>query len=1243
MKAHFYSPMGLRGENFVTLFNRYNARVAAIDISGISRHGISSVLRRLFAWMPGIRTSASARIFLMLPMMLAWGLSDSLGSTSPEEEKDLPPPLFQTSFSEPPGENYWMGDLAFFRTVPGNVPGLLRQHAPPDLGSVRLSTRESYPAIYWEWYVKQGFAPSNNNRAFMYLNADSGSLDEQTTGWVVRTGENGTPKHFRLFRYEQGGTRTEILKSDITVEGETGYRIRVLITPDRKIHLYVGRGRSSTPLLQTESALLPEDQALPDGHFGIRTRYTATRSDQFYFSDVWIADAFPGPGITDIDTPGPSDQAFMDNGPWQPDSNGTIIRLTFNVPPEPSHLTTSTFQLGDGTGPDAIHCPHPQTCLLLFEGGLVSGEYLLLTESYETIYGQVSDPGKHSFLIAGEARAGDVILNEFMYRPPSGTPSYVELLNTSTNIINLRNWRLQRRAVSTEPLRLISAGDVFLHPGEYLVLAADDGLKDGMPDARNIHVMEAFPRFNIASSDEIRLFSGSGALIDSLQYHPSSWGGSGVALERRSPSVPSWIPQNWEESRSPAGGTPGYTNTAAPPDSPPELVHIEYTNPQRIVLSFSRWLDAGSVSDAGAIHLETTDHDGSPDAGSGFSFSSLQDHGISYTAVMADEKTVLVLPDVPLQHGRNYRIRVTGIRDLFGTPMRPAEQRFTYYDVVEATPHDVILNELLYRPDQGRRRRFVEILNRSDKVFDLRGWKIGRRLGSPVDLFERTCPEPVYLVPGEKMVISEPGLIPADDGVHLVELTAFPSLSRFGDQIYLLSAGGITADSLSYFPEWGGNRDGVSLERVDPDGASGDPANWSEHPESHSAGQRNHHFNDTPLPVALDFAVKVDDRDILLHFSRFVSVESFNSVALDGRPLSLLPLDTTLNLEMPSYGSVFRFRSSNPIERRHARTTISSVRDFAGRAGRNLEAPLVFVPEPGDVIINEVMYQPVSDRYGNRPDQSEYVEVLNRSDLHLSMEQLFLHDQPDKNNDVQKLMPEETALLSLAPGEYFVFHADTSVDFHNTRIYQAFAQANPEADRFVRIDRLTLGLSTQGDRLYISTGNRRILDSLWFDPGWHNPNLPDVRGISLERIDRHFSTQDRTNWTSSASPQGGTPGTSNSVTVRALKVSEHGLSLGPNPFSPNGNGMDDHLVIQYQLDDPDYLMHVRIFDRQGRIVRTLADGDHAGRSGTLIWDGRTDRGLMNRTGLYIIHFEAYNYSANRKKTFREIAVLAVPL
>lgn len=1238
--------MGLRGENLVTLFNHYNARVAAIEISGISsisRNGNSPVLRCHRVSIRGTRGSAYAGVFLMLAMMLAWGPSDLLASTSSEEEKDSPPPLFQTSFSDPPGEDYWMGDLSFFRTVPGDVPGLLRQHAPPDLGSARLSTRESYPAVYWEWYVRQDFSPSNNNRAFIYLNADSGSMDEQTRGWVVRTGENGTPKHFRLFRHEQGGIRTEILKSDITVEAETGYRIRVLITPNRKIHLYVGRGRSSTPLLQTETALLPDDQALPDGHFGMRTRYTATRSDQFYFSDVWIADALPDPGITDIDTPGPSDQAFMDNSPWQPDSNATIIRVTFNMPPDPSHLATSTFQLGDGTRPDAIQCPHPQACLLLFEDGLISGEYLLLTKSYETIYGQVSDPGKHSFLIAGDARAGDVILNEFMYRPPSGTPSYVELLNTSTNIINLRHWRLQRRAVSTEPVRLISAEDVFLHPGQYLVLAADDGLKDGMPDARNIHVMEAFPRFNIASSDDIRLFSGSGAIIDSLQYHPSSWGGSGRALERRSPIVPSWIPLNWEESRSPAGGTPGYPNTAAPPDSPPEMIHIEYSNPDRIVLSFSRWLESGSVSDAGVIHLETTAHDGSSGTGSGYSFKSLQKNGISYTTMMADEKTVLVLPDTPLKHGKSYRIRVSGIRDLFGTPMRPAEQRFTYYDIVEATPHDVILNELLYRPDHGHRRRFVEILNRSDMVFDLRGWKIGRRLGSPVDLFQHTLPEPVYLVPGAKMVISEPGLIPADDSVRLVELTAFPSLSRFGDQVYLLSAGGITADSLSYSPEWGGNRDGVSLERIDPDGASGDPANWREHPESHSAGLRNHHFNNTPSPVTLDFAVKVDDRDIRLYFSRFVSDESLSSVALDGHPLALLPSDTAFNRDLPTFSSVFLFRSSKPIDRRHARITVSGVRDYAGRPGRNLEAPLVFVPEPGDMIINEVMYQPVSDRYGNRPDQSEYVELLNRSEIYLSIEQLYLHDQPDKNNGVQKLIPKETALLSLAPGEYLVLHADTSVDFHGTRIYRAFSQAVSEADRFVRIDRLTLGLSTQGDRLYVSTGNRRILDSLWFDPGWHNPNLPDVSGISLERIDRYISTQDRTNWTSSASPLGGTPGTSNSVTVAAFDVAEYGLSLGPNPFSPNSDGVDDHLVIQYHLDDPDYLMHVRIFDRQGRLVRTLTDGEHAGRSGMLIWDGRTDRGLMNRTGLYIIHFEAFNYSANRKKTFREVAVLAVPL
>ncbi len=1151
------------------------------------------------------------------------------------------PPLFQTSFTSPLDEKNWQGNLPYFRVLTSQESGLLQLDAPPEHGSAYLATRNPYRALHWEWYIRQAFAPSNNNRAFIYLNADSGELDDQPSGFAVRTGENGTPKYFRLIHFDQESKASELLKSEVKIEADKGYRVRVLLSNEGEIHLYLSEGRFSTPLLQPEKAFLPGVGEALDGYFGFHTRYTATRSNQFYFSDISIADELPAPGIQDVTTSSPADAPSRDSNPWQHLTHGTTLTVIFNLPPVSADLSPGLFQLDTGLQPDEIHCSHPQVCSLLFGESLSSGKYRLITDAYNTIYGQQAAPEETPVLIPGKADPGDIIINEFMYRPPAGLTSYVELLNTSDKLLNLRNWKLQRRALAAEPERIISNDDLILLPGELLVLTGDPAALSSIPDAAGVYQMSNFPRFNIASNDEIRLFSESNVLIDSLQYLPSSWGGYEVALERKSPEVPAWIQLNWAESVSKHGGTPGWHNSVKPPETPPELLNTDYSNSEAIIMSFSRMMNENSVRKPGNITLYAI-HGGETYAYAPDSPSSTGDGiKISFTPVLSGPETVTLIPSESLDNGFFYTIQLVGIQDIFGNPIKQQERRFMYYDISEASRNDVIINEVLYRPDQSHDHRFVEILNKSNRVFDLRNWKIGRSIGNPDLIVDPEISEPVYLTPGQKAVISEPGLALAEQNITSkvlhIEQQAFPSLSRLGDSVYLLNCQNITTDSLSYSPAWGGNRDGLSIERINPDGATLDPSNWREHPEKHSAGYRNFNFEDEPDPVMLLHAAKKNDLEIELHFSRFVHGESLQQVSLDDQIITLTDSENDA-----TYDSRFIFRSDHEIQRHYKQVHIPTVTDYAGSLSTNLEVPLSFPPEQGDLIINEVMYQPIAERYSTRPDQSEFVEIFNRSGISVKVDHLVLHDRPDKNGHIRTLTPANLQLSSLPPESHAVFYADTSSTLQSARIYQSFSIMDRMAGNFFHIDRLTLGLSIQGDELYLSYGEK-IIDSLWYHPSWHNPNLSDVRGISLERISQDMQTQNRTNWTSSSSPDGGTPGYMNSAAMPVTESILNGLKLSPNPFSPNGDGYDDHLIIHYQLDHPDYLMHVRIFDRQGRLVRTLADGNRAGRSGKLIWDGRSESGLMNRAGLYIVHYEAFDSYKNDRQIYRAVAVLAVPL
>lgn len=79
------------------------------------------------------------------------------------------------------------------------------------------------------------------------------------------------------------------------------------------------------------------------------------------------------------------------------------------------------------------------------------------------------------------------------------------------------------------------------------------------------------------------------------------------------------------------------------------------------------------------------------------------------------------------------------------------------------------------------------------------------------------------------------------------------------------------------------------------------------------------------------------------------------------------------------------------------------------------------------------------------------------------------------------------------------------------------------------------------------------------------------------------------------------------------------LQVGPNPFTPNGDGVNDLTTVSFSLlrltsSTP---VALRIFDLSGRLVRRV-DGQLAGSSASqLQWDGRDDKAALMPPGLYV--------------------------
>ena len=97
------------------------------------------------------------------------------------------------------------------------------------------------------------------------------------------------------------------------------------------------------------------------------------------------------------------------------------------------------------------------------------------------------------------------------------------------------------------------------------------------------------------------------------------------------------------------------------------------------------------------------------------------------------------------------------------------------------------------------------------------------------------------------------------------------------------------------------------------------------------------------------------------------------------------------------------------------------------------------------------------------------------------------------------------------------------------------------------------------------------------------------------------------------------------TTVLSPSVLAEGQLLGqvqvaPNPFTPNGDGINDEAIILYNLlvlSTP-RPVEVALYDLSGRRVRVLFDGDEAnGRYTDKVWDGRDDQGQAVPPGLYV--------------------------
>lgn len=169
------------------------------------------------------------------------------------------------------------------------------------------------------------------------------------------------------------------------------------------------------------------------------------------------------------------------------------------------------------------------------------------------------------------------------------------------------------------------------------------------------------------------------------------------------------------------------------------------------------------------------------------------------------------------------------------------------------------------------------------------------------------------------------------------------------------------------------------------------------------------------------------------------------------------------------------------------------------------------------------------------------------------------------------------------------------------------------------------------------------MDKFIYNKSYHHPLLTSEEGVSLERISYEGGTNDPNNWHSAASNgQYGTPTYVNSSYMGNATASDAAINLPTDKLSPDNDGFQDFLLINYNVDKLGYVARVTIYDASARYTQLDRCRELFALEGSLQWDGTDNDGKKAFTGIYVIYIELVNPDGTIK-SFKKTCVVASKL
>ena len=650
----------------------------------------------------------------------------------------------------------------------------------------------------WRFWVKQSFSPSSSNFGQIYLTADNADLTLAQNGFYLQFGEAGSLDAIRLYKLENG-TSTELC-SGTDAEIATSFEVSVKVVRDAS-----GNWSVFTDFTGAENYALHstanDATALLGVHFGMLSTYTVSNATKFYYDNIYVGDE-----VLDLEAPILNSASALST---------SAVEVLFNEALDQAMAeNTSNYTIAGVSITSATLDALDQNLVHLSVATLQNNTtYTLQTNNIADLSGNVSGAQStdFTFLISDSALVGDVIINELFADPSPviGLPEYeyVELYNRSTKTFNLANWKLGDASSQT------TLNEYWLLPNQYVVLTSTAGAEFF---GANTLAVSSFPSLNNAS-DEVVLKSTNDIQLDKVSY-TDDWyrdevkKSGGYSLERINPNDPCSDGDNWIASNWILGGTPGTLNSVLdtmPDTNPPYISMSLGLAPNFLEVRFSEGMDSSALMNAV------------------FASEPVLTPTIRYVMNAAPNQMTFEFAEnlIPSQL---YAYTLETISDCWQNNAVGVGE-FILPDMPGAG--DVVINEILSNPLTGG-HDFVELYNNSQKAFDLIDWQMANYDNDTIDNL-KSINEHYVLMPNEYVVLTkDSNFIKANYPFYAGGKFLYcelPSYNNDSGSVYLVYENTLL-DGVSYTSDWQfellDDDDGVSLERIDPDGLSNSVYNW---------------------------------------------------------------------------------------------------------------------------------------------------------------------------------------------------------------------------------------------------------------------------------------------------------------------------------------------------------------------------------------------------------------------------------